>query len=340
MLCDGFGKYPSNPAKALPNDPPGAGGTVTIFSDAALPLPTPLEQNPAWQAVNKALNANVQFNIIAIPDYPGKLAALMAGGDLPDIISFITIASLPTAVSFVPGGQQFLQAQAADLTPFLAGDAAPAVDYIKKAFALFLEIGNDADAAQAVSSLAQIHLRLGAPILAEEQARHALAILYGRDDYREERGNAHLVLGRALLGQEAPKAALAEFATAERMFLRLGSKSHLAAAWTAEGDAYAELGDTEAAAALYRRAASARVLARICRSQAAFSASVSPRNWSFLAWALSRVSWTMSDGSSLRRSRGSIWTDGIASRADARMNAFLKLGWAMLSWAQTKRVPS
>jgi predicted negative regulator of RcsB-dependent stress response len=35
----------------------------------------------------------------------------------------------------------------------------------------------------------------------------------------------------------------------------LGSRSHLAAAWTAEGDAYAELGDTEAAAALYRRAA-------------------------------------------------------------------------------------
>ena len=78
----------------------------------------------------------------------------------------------------------------------------PAVAYIKQAFALFLEIGNDADAAQAVSSLAQIHLRLGAPILAEEQARHALSILDGRDDYLEERGNAHLVLGRALLGQE------------------------------------------------------------------------------------------------------------------------------------------
>jgi tetratricopeptide (TPR) repeat protein len=138
---------------------------------------------------------------------------------------------------------------------FLAGDAEPAVAYIKQAFALFLEIGNDADAAQAVSSLAQIHLRLGAPILAEEQARHALSILDGRDDYVEERGNAQLVLGRALLGQEQPEAALVEFATAERLFLRMGSKSHLAAAWTAEGDAYAELGDTEAAAALFRRAA-------------------------------------------------------------------------------------
>jgi tetratricopeptide (TPR) repeat protein len=138
---------------------------------------------------------------------------------------------------------------------FLAGDAEPAVAYIKQAFALFLEIGNDADAAQAVSSLAQIHLRLGAPILAEEQARYALSILDGRDDYAEERGNAQLVLGNALLGQGNADGALIEFAAAERLFLRLGSTSHLAAAWTAEGDAYAELGDTEAAAALYRRAA-------------------------------------------------------------------------------------
>ena len=138
---------------------------------------------------------------------------------------------------------------------FLTGDAAPAVAYIKQAFALFLEIGSDADAAQAVSSLAQIHLRLGAPILAEEQARHALSILDGRDDFLEERGNAQLVLGHALLAQDSAAAALAEFSAAERSFQRLGSKSHLAAAWTAEGDAYADLGDTEAAAALYRRAA-------------------------------------------------------------------------------------
>jgi putative aldouronate transport system substrate-binding protein len=124
MLCDGFSKYPSNPVKALPADPPGAGGTVTIFSDAALPLPTPLEQNPAWQAVNKALNVTVNFNIAANADYPAKLATLMAGSDLPDIISFVTITPGSTAVSFVPGGQPFLEAQAADLTPYLAGDAA------------------------------------------------------------------------------------------------------------------------------------------------------------------------------------------------------------------------
>jgi tetratricopeptide (TPR) repeat protein len=140
---------------------------------------------------------------------------------------------------------------------FLLDRPKQAIAQAKASFALSLEIGADADAAQAVSTLAQIHLRAGAPQLAEEQARHALSILAGRDDFLDERGNAHLVLGRALLGQQSPKAALQEFAAAERLFRRLGSTSHLAAAWTAEGDAYARLRDMDAAAALYRRAAEA-----------------------------------------------------------------------------------
>jgi tetratricopeptide (TPR) repeat protein len=140
---------------------------------------------------------------------------------------------------------------------FLLGRLEQAVANAKASFALFLELGADADAAQAVSTLAQIHLRAGAPQLAEEQARHALSMLAGRDDFLDERGNAHLVLGRALLAQQSPRSALAEFATAERLFRRLGSASHLAAAWTAEGDAYARLRDMDAAAALYRRAAEA-----------------------------------------------------------------------------------
>lgn len=140
---------------------------------------------------------------------------------------------------------------------FLLGEPEVAVRQIKEAFALFLELGADADAAQAVSSLAQIHLRLGAPQLAEEQARHALAILDGRDDFVDERGNAQLVLGRALLAQERGDEAMREFAAAEWLFERLGSKSHVAAAWMAQADAYSKLGDFESAAALYRRAAEA-----------------------------------------------------------------------------------
>jgi tetratricopeptide (TPR) repeat protein len=140
---------------------------------------------------------------------------------------------------------------------FLLGEAEHAVAYLKESFALSLDVGNEADAAQAVSSLAQVHLRSGAPQLAEEQARQALAILDGRDDYLDERGNVHLVLGRALLAQQRHRAAFAEFRRAEDLFGALGSASHVAAAWIAQGDSCRAAGDVDAAASLYRRAAEA-----------------------------------------------------------------------------------
>jgi tetratricopeptide (TPR) repeat protein len=140
---------------------------------------------------------------------------------------------------------------------FLIGDAASAIALMKQSFALSLEMGNLADAAQAVSSLAQVHLRSGAPILAEEQARHALTVLAGRDDYVDERGNVHLVLGRALLAQGRTDEAMAELSFAESLFERLGATSQLAAAWIAQGDAFRTGGDIDAAATLYRRAAAA-----------------------------------------------------------------------------------
>ena len=140
---------------------------------------------------------------------------------------------------------------------FLLGEAEQAVPLLQEAYALFLELDNEVDAAQVVSSLAQVHLRCGASQLAEEQARHALSILDGRDDYVEERGNAHLVLGRALLEQRRDGEAMTEFAAAEWLFERFGSVSHLAATWMAQGEAYARAEDFEASVELYRRAAEA-----------------------------------------------------------------------------------
>ena len=79
---DGFDKFPTNPVKAMPGDPPGTGSTVNIMSIALFPPPTPLAQNPAWQAVNKALNADVQFDVVTQADYPVKLGTIMAS-DMP-----------------------------------------------------------------------------------------------------------------------------------------------------------------------------------------------------------------------------------------------------------------
>lgn len=140
---------------------------------------------------------------------------------------------------------------------FLLGEPEQAVASITRAYGLFLDLGQDHDAAQAISSLAQVHLGCGAPLLAEEQARHALAILADRDDFLDERGNAHLVLGRALLEQGREEDAMTVLTEAEALFQRFGSTSHVAAAWIAQGDVQSRRGLKDSAATLFRRAAEA-----------------------------------------------------------------------------------
>jgi tetratricopeptide (TPR) repeat protein len=139
----------------------------------------------------------------------------------------------------------------------LLGKSDDAISYLKRAFSVALEVGSDADAAQAVSSLAQVHLGAGDWSLAEEQARYALELLAGRPDFLDEIGNAQIVLGRALLEQQRLDEAEHAFAEAELSLSQLSSASHRAVAWTAQGDLASRRGDDSAAAALYRRAAEA-----------------------------------------------------------------------------------
>src|ERR671937_95645 len=140
---------------------------------------------------------------------------------------------------------------------YLLGKPDDAVDYLKRAFSVALEIGSEPDAAQAVSSLAQVHLGAKDWKLAEEQARHALRLLEGRPDFLDEAGNALIVLGRALMEQGRLDEAEHAFAEAELNLSQLSSASHRAVAWTAQGDLASRRGDDRAAAALYRRAAEA-----------------------------------------------------------------------------------
>jgi tetratricopeptide (TPR) repeat protein len=140
---------------------------------------------------------------------------------------------------------------------FLLGKPDEAIELLKQAFATALELGNEAHAAQAISSLAQVHLRTGDAALAEDQARQALALLDGRVDFLDEIGNAELVLGRALLEQGRLDEAGEVLVRAESTLEQLSSESHRAAAWIAQGDLAARRGDDRAAARLYRRAAEA-----------------------------------------------------------------------------------
>jgi tetratricopeptide (TPR) repeat protein len=140
---------------------------------------------------------------------------------------------------------------------YLLGKPDDAIAYLKRAFSVALDVGSEPDAAQAVSSLAQVHLGAGDWTLAEEQSRHAVELLEGRPDFLDEIGNAQIVLGRALLEQDRLDEAEQAFAEAELNLSQLSSASHRAVAWTAQGDLASRRGDDRAAAALYRRAAEA-----------------------------------------------------------------------------------
>jgi len=112
--------YPKSPPTSWTSQPPGTGSKVTAFVVDYYPPPTPYESNPTWQAVNKALNSDFQMTQVVGADYPLRMATLMAGNDIPDILHLffgITGAFVP------PGTAEFVKAKCQDLTPFLAGDA-------------------------------------------------------------------------------------------------------------------------------------------------------------------------------------------------------------------------
>jgi putative aldouronate transport system substrate-binding protein len=117
-LAEAYFKFPSNLVKSVPS-PPGHGGDFNVLSTSVGGGPPPiLEQNPTWQQVNKDLNLNFKFILSAnSTDQAAKLSTIIAGGDLPDALY---LGSAPP-INNLPA---FLESSCADLTPYLAGDAA------------------------------------------------------------------------------------------------------------------------------------------------------------------------------------------------------------------------
>src|ERR1051326_8749247 len=116
LVDPGYINYPANPFKAVA-EKPGNGGDVTVATWTLGPPPAPMESNALWQEVNKQLGATLKLNINSQVDYQtAKLATIIAGDDLPDILYIAP----NTAINGLP---QFLQAKCADLTQYLSGDA-------------------------------------------------------------------------------------------------------------------------------------------------------------------------------------------------------------------------
>jgi tetratricopeptide (TPR) repeat protein len=138
---------------------------------------------------------------------------------------------------------------------FQLGKPDKAVEDLKSAYRVLLDRGSEAEAANVVSSLAHVHLMTGQVQTAEEEARHALDLLEGREDFLLDIAPTQLVLGRALMEQGRLDEAQETLRVAETSAEQLESISHRAAAWMAQGDLAGRRGDDTTAARLYRKAA-------------------------------------------------------------------------------------
>jgi putative aldouronate transport system substrate-binding protein len=107
--------FPQNLVKSV-QQPPASGGDINVFTLLQIQPPPPVDQNPAWQAVNKDVNANMKMVMASNPDYPAKLATTIAGNDLPDLLYLLASVSVPN----IP---QFLSGSYTDITQHVGGDA-------------------------------------------------------------------------------------------------------------------------------------------------------------------------------------------------------------------------
>jgi putative aldouronate transport system substrate-binding protein len=116
LIDNGYKGYPTTRPKSV-TTPPGDGSDINVMTYTSGAVPPALDSNPGWQAVNKAVNANLKVNMTPFADYFGtKLQVTIAGGQLPDL--FFIIAD--PGIVLVP---EFFNSKAADLTPYLSGDS-------------------------------------------------------------------------------------------------------------------------------------------------------------------------------------------------------------------------
>jgi len=95
--------------------PPITSGSVSALTQTFATPPTPMADNGMWQRLNEALGGTLDLNIV-IDSYPEKFATILASGDLPDLMWVPPNQGIPNIAPM-------LEAQFADLTEYLSGDA-------------------------------------------------------------------------------------------------------------------------------------------------------------------------------------------------------------------------
>lgn len=106
--------FPKTLGKSVP-EPPSQGGQFTALVLLTQTPPAPMEQNAAWQQINRQLGITANMLLVTGADYPTRLSTIVAAGDLPDTLFNIQ--------QYLPNAADFMLRQCADLTPYLGGDA-------------------------------------------------------------------------------------------------------------------------------------------------------------------------------------------------------------------------
>ncbi|MFD4411310.1 extracellular solute-binding protein [Streptomyces sp. NPDC058476] len=115
-VAPAYPHYPANPVQAFPDGPPAKGPAINIKTLIFNPVPPPVDRNVLWQALNKSIGCDLNFEITPVGDYPPKFAVTIAGGDLPDAMLMLPPNQNSAATP------DMLDALFEDLTPHLSGE--------------------------------------------------------------------------------------------------------------------------------------------------------------------------------------------------------------------------
>ncbi len=110
-----YEKYP-NPQKKTVSKTPGTGNKVTMLTLSYTPPVQPHDKNQYWQELEKRLGVKYDANLIPFASYGEKVAAILAGGDLPDLFYVLLTSSAATLYGAIDQGAF------ADLTDILGSD--------------------------------------------------------------------------------------------------------------------------------------------------------------------------------------------------------------------------
>lgn len=114
LVMPGYFAYPRDP-RPMFAEPPAAGlGSVSLMYNTFLPVPAGPASNSFWSLVQQDLGADLNLNLIPAEAYKAKFQAMVASGDLPDVM----LLSLP-----IPDQPRMMASTFADLGPLLSGGA-------------------------------------------------------------------------------------------------------------------------------------------------------------------------------------------------------------------------